>query len=342
MNDETEVRFIEPHPESGGRHQRLDPVGQQVGFELLAFGGVGGPGVGGDIVTQIPQQRGEVAGSRHRQRVDDPRTLKGVKLFGDPGDPLGGGRNPNHRQVQRLTVQAAAQHQGVRTADTQLRSDVLDDAVVGGRGGGQHRGAGSQFGDQGADAPVIRPEVVAPVRDAVRLVDDDEAGVGGQGRQNGVAKVRVVQPLRAHQQHVDLTGGDPTANVVPLGDIAGIDGCGPNPGALRGGNLVAHQGQQRRDDDGGAPALFPQQLGGDEVHRRLSPAGALHYQCPAALDHQRLDRGPLVIAQHRLGSGELFEDRLGAVAGGHRPIVHRVSDSAAGGGVNPGRPPARA
>ena len=40
-----------------------------------------------------------------------------------------------------------------------------------------------------------------------------------------------------------------------------------------------------------------QQQRGDEVDRRLAPAGALHDQRPAPVDGQRLDRRPLVVAQ---------------------------------------------
>ena len=43
MHDEAEVGFVETHAERGRGDQRLDVVVQQVGFELLAFGGIGRP-----------------------------------------------------------------------------------------------------------------------------------------------------------------------------------------------------------------------------------------------------------------------------------------------------------
>ena len=58
-----------------------------------------------------------------------------------------------------------------------------------------------------------------------------------------------------------------------------------------------------------------QQLGGDEVHRRLAPAGALHDQRPPTVHHQRLDGRPLVVAQNGVRTGQLFEDCLGTLAG---------------------------
>ncbi len=134
-------------------------------------------------------------------------------------------------------------------ADAQLARDVVDHAVVGGGGGGQHRDVGAEFGDQGADPAVVGTEVVAPVRHAVRLVDHDQAGVGGQRGQHLVAEVGIVQPFRADQQDVEFAVGDPRVDVVPVGDVARVDGRGAHPGPLGGGHLVAHQRQQRRHDD---------------------------------------------------------------------------------------------
>lgn len=227
----------------------------------------------------------------------------------------------HHRQPQRLAVQSAAQHQGVAPTHAQLGGDVVDHAVIGGGGGGQHRDLRAEFGDQGADAPVVGPEVVAPVGHAVRLVDDHQACIRSQGRQHVVTEVRIVQPFGADQQHVETARGDLLVDALPLGDVAGVDGGRADAGALRRGHLVAHQRQQRRNDHRGAVAAASQQLGCDEVHRRLTPAGALNHQRAAPVHHQRLDRRPLVVAQRGTGAGELFEDRLSLRTGCHGPIL---------------------
>ena len=58
-----------------------------------------------------------------------------------------------------------------------------------------------------------------------------------------------------------------------------------------------------------------QQRGGDEVDRRLAPAGALHDQGAAALDGERLDRGPLVLAERDVvAADERAQVGLGAGA----------------------------
>ena len=156
----------------------------------------------------------------------------------------------------------------------------------------------------------------------MRFVDHDQTRVGGQCGQHIVAKLRIVQPLRTHQQHVEFTGGDLSVDRIPLGDVARVDGGCVHAGALGGRDLIAHQRQQWRHDHGGTPALLAQKFGGDEVHRRLAPSGALHNQRPTAGHHECLDGGPLVLAQHRVRPGELFQDRLCAFASAHRTIVH--------------------
>ena len=159
-----------------------------------------------------------------------------------------------------------------------------------------------QLVEQRADAPVVGPEVVAPVGDAVGLVDDQQPGGRGEAGQHRVAEAGVVQPLGADQQHVDLAGRDLLLDRLPLLDVGGVDRDRADAGALGGGDLVAHQREQRRDDDRRAGALRAEQQRRHEVDRRLAPAGALHDQGAPAVDGQRLDRGPLVVVQHRVGA----------------------------------------
>ncbi len=155
---------------------------------------------------------------------------------------------------------------------------------------------------------------MAPVGDAVRLVHHQQPGGGGQLGQDQVAEPRVVQPLRADQQHVDRPGRDLGVDLVPLGDVGRVDRAGVQAGPGRRVDLVAHQREQRGDDHGRPRAAGPEQRGGHEVDRGLAPAGALHDQRPAAAAGQRLDRGPLVRAQPGLLPGQRAQAALGLVA----------------------------
>ena len=131
---------------------------------------------------------------------------------------------------------------------------------------------------------------MAPVRDAVGLVDHQEPHGRGEQRQHPLAELGIVQPLRADQQQVDGVRGEPGADVVPLLAVGAVDGVRAQSQPARRGDLVAHQGQQRADDQGRARAGLPQERGGDEVHRGLSPPCALHAQHPRPIDHDILDR----------------------------------------------------
>ncbi len=206
--------------------------------------------------------------------------------------------------MQRVPVERPPQHQRLPACSRELLRDVGDDAAVRGRRGREDWRAVRQPGEQGADAPVVRPEVVTPVGDAVRLVDDEQPGACGEARQHGVPEAGIVQPLRADQQDVDLTLLDTGVDLLPVLHVARVDGHRSDPGPRGGGDLVAHQREQRTDDDRRSGAGRPQQRGRDEVDRRLAPAGALHDQRSAAAGHQRLDRRPLVLAQDGRVTGE--------------------------------------
>ncbi len=118
MHDEAEVGFVETHAERRRRDQRLDPVGQQVGLELFAFGRLGGTGVGGHLVAVLAQQRRDVVRLRDGEGVDDAGAGQRIDMRRKPSRALRRIARLDHRQPQRLAVQAAAQHQGVPAPPT--------------------------------------------------------------------------------------------------------------------------------------------------------------------------------------------------------------------------------
>ena len=97
-----------------------------------------------------------------------------------------------------------------------------------------------------------------------------------------------------------MPGGEPVADVVPLIAVRAVDRVRPQPEPLGGGDLVAHQREQRADDQRRAGARLPQQRGGDEVHRGLAPAGPLHAQHAGSVDDHVADRLELVRAELRV------------------------------------------
>src|SRR5690606_33856875 len=164
------------------------------------------------------------------------------------------------------------------TPRVELLGDVGHHSRVGGGGGGEHRGTRGEPGQEGSQPAVVGAEVVAPVGDAVGLVDHQQSGGGGEAGQHLVAEVRVVEPFRGDEQYVHVTGGDTGGDLPPLLLVGGVDGAGVDAGPGRGLDLVAHQRQQRRDDHRGPGPLLPQERGGHEVDGGLAPARALHAQ----------------------------------------------------------------
>ncbi len=131
VHHEPQVGLVEPHAQRAGRHQRLDPVGQQVIFGLQPVRLVVAAAVRGDVDSLVAEERRRLVGRGDRQRVDDPRSRQAAvgEPGRQPGEPLVGGRQAHHRQAQRLPVQRAAQHEYVALvlARAELLGDVAGD-----------------------------------------------------------------------------------------------------------------------------------------------------------------------------------------------------------------------
>ena len=152
----------------------------------------------------LAQQPRGVLGRGDGQGVDDAAARQVADVAEEPGQAGRGIRQAQHAQAQRLPGERPPDRDHRAGAGAELLLHVVDHALVRGRRGRQHRHAGRHAGDQVAQAPVVGSEVVAPVRDAVRLVDDQQPDAGHERGQLLVAELRVVQPLGADEQHVDL------------------------------------------------------------------------------------------------------------------------------------------
>ena len=168
MGDEADVRLVDAHAEGDGRdhhhllarHENALVARAQAGFE---------PGM---IGQSRPPGRGELGGDRLRlvaaRHIDDARP----GLLGEQGLELG--RHPVARtdMVADVRPVEAGDDQAVR-GDAELREDVGLRARVG--GGGEREPRHLRKGvEQRPEQPVVRPEVVPPFADAMRLVDRDQ------------------------------------------------------------------------------------------------------------------------------------------------------------------------
>ena len=215
-----------------------------------------------------------------------------------PGEPVGLRGELDHLEPQRGARERPAvgpQRRG-GVAGAQLLLDVGDDAVVGGRGRRQHRDALGQPLEHLGEPPVVRPEVVAPVGDAVRLVDHEQADPLGEQRQHRLAELRVVEPLRADQQQVDRVIREQPAHLVPRRAVGRVDRVRADAEPLGRRDLVAHQRQQRRDDQRRAGARVAQQRAWRGSTPPTSPS-------PCAGRRARARGRPRGRAQPRAGAG---------------------------------------
>lgn len=264
----------------------------------------------------VPQEGRDLLGRGDGECVDDPRARQLVKMVREPGEPVCGVRQRQHAQAQTLPVQRPAQHQrlGGALTRTELLGDVGGHPGVGRGRGGEHGHTRRKVGEHRAQPSVVRPEVMTPVRDAVRLVDDQQAGRRRELGQHLITEIGVVQPLRAHQQDIHVAGRHLGLDGVPLLGVGGVDRARADPGPRGRLDLITHQREQRGDDHGRSAAALPQQRRRDEIDRGLAPARALHDQRAAVVGDQRLDRPPLIFAQPGRAAGipdETGQDGIG-------------------------------
>ena len=145
-------------------------------------------------------QRGVHRGRRlHRRRVDDARALARRA----PGRRARASLSPSLRHLDDAVVQVRPVDAGVddrEAADAELARDVGDDGVGRGRGQRQHRRP-AEARQRVAELEERRTEVVPPLRDAVRLVDDEQAdrsrARAGRGTPGSASRSGVVKTIRA-------------------------------------------------------------------------------------------------------------------------------------------------
>jgi hypothetical protein len=155
----------------------------------------------------------------------------------------------------------------------------------------------------------------------VRLVDHEQPYPLDEQRQHLVAELRVVQALRADEQEVDGVLRQQPLHLLPCVAVGRVDRVRPDPQPLGGGDLIAHQGQERRDDQRRPGAALAQQRGGDEVDGRLPPAGALDAEHARAVLDEVAHGLELVGAEGCVGAGEVGEEVVcaGVELRGHLP-----------------------
>ena len=214
----------------------------------------------------------------------------------------------------------------------EVAQDVLDDRRLC-RGGqaddGRRRFGGGALPDEPAHVAVVRPEVVAPARQAVGFVEHPGADLA---LLDGFHHPPVAELLGRSQDDPRIAQPDAVEGVRAFrhGQHA-VDGDhGPDAPVLQSGHLVRHEGDQGRNDDGQRPRLVVARQGRHLVAQRLAAAGRQEPQDVPAR-HRLLDDGALhrsAVGQGRFGA-EVVETEPAPEFGAG--VVHFAAPSAVAG-----------
>ena len=209
VGDEADVRLVDAHPESnrGDHHHALAAdEAVLVGLPLPRVHA----GVIGQRLHAAPAE--PCSGLVHaaaRQAVDDAGVAAMLRVE-ESGELLAGAGLQRDAVLDVRPVEAADEPAGAGQAEP--CGDFPPRRLVGGSGQRHPRHARKALLQYG-ELEVFRPEVVSPLRDAVRLVDGEEREVDGvEQRQRPFAE----QPFGRGVQQVDAARAKPRLDVERL------------------------------------------------------------------------------------------------------------------------------
>ncbi len=230
--------------------------------------------------------------------VDDPGL---ARVRGDDRGELRLLVGPEHDAILDVrAVEAGDEQRGV--VEHELALDVAAGRRVRGRRQGDARHAREALVQQ-RELAIVGPEIVAPLRDAMRLVDREQ---GDRAAAQQVEEARHGQALGCDVEQVERAGGEVALGVVDRRPVqVRVQRRGAHAELAQRCDLILHQRDQRRDHDGDAGPAQRRHL----VAHRLAAAGRHQDQGVAAGDHvvddRRLVAAECVVAEH------LLEDRAG-------------------------------
>ena len=242
------------------------------------------------------QPAGDAFGVGDGETVDDAAAGELRQILRQPREARRLIGNAQVLQPQRIARQRPTLHQHV---GAELRLHIVHDAIVGGRRRRHHRHPLRQHSQDPHDATIVGPKIVPPVRDAMSLIDHEQPNTSADARQHVAQKMLVVEPFRRNEEHVASVLSKVGFDRPPVIAIAAVQGVSTNADPFGHLDLIAHQREQRTDEQRRPRVLFAQQLGRQEVDETLAPPGALHDEQSAFALYEALDRFPLPGAKRR-------------------------------------------
>ena len=250
MQDEPDVRPVDAHPE---RHRgddqvaRAGPKGVMRGLPLAGIQvgrlvRVGGP-IAHGVEPKVAQAGRQPVHFLARRAVNDPGLpLAALQYLEDLVEHLAPAQHPVD-QVRPIEV---ADEDG-RVAQVELVDDVLADRLGGGGREGVEGGLRELVADR-RELPVLGSKIVPPVADAVGFIDGKRAHADFAEE---VLEPLGDHPLRRGEQQANspgakLTSGEKLFRIVQCG----VDAQCRHVGGGQAIDLILHQRNERRDNDG--------------------------------------------------------------------------------------------
>ena len=281
--DGPHVGLVDPHAERVRRDDHRDLATHEPLLGRRSHRAIEPCVVGEHVLTQrVAQIDGQLLACRARAGVHDR----------GQGGALGQGRNDppalvqprparHDREAQIRTIESRRHMHGV--AQCQAARDVSGHPRGGGRSQRDRRPGAEPAGRVG-ERKVIRPKVVAPLRDAMGFVNDEQPDARAPDR---IEEARQGEPLwrDVQQSHLAPNRSSDGVDILRAGSLRvdELDPAGRDPGQRL--DLVVHQRDERRDDERQVVADQRGQL----VAERLARARRHHDQRIAVL-HRRRDR----------------------------------------------------
>ena len=252
----------------------------------------------------VGEPRGQPVALRPRAGVHDRRPGRRIRQDGPDAAVralLRRRRHDGERQVRAVEPGRDAH----RIAQAEATDDVAGDLRRGGRRRGHDRLRPEPAGGVG-EAEVVGPEVVPPLRHAVRLVDDEQADLG---LPDPVEKAGRGEALGRDVEQPGVAGDRPVDRLaVGRGVLLGVDEADlARCPARERLDLILHQRDERGDDE---RQVGPHERG-QLVTQRLARARG-HDDQHVAPGHGRLHR--LALARPEGGEAEHLAQRLRRLA----------------------------
>ena len=324
MGDPADVRLVDAHSKGNRCHHDQAVFLLKAHFHPPAVLSLHPAVIETGRMTRLAQRLGQGFGLGAGGRIDDAR----LPFAGSgKGQDLLAGRLFDLKGQAQVGPVEPAQKGGGGDAIEQARHDFGPGFLVrrGGKGGKRH----VQRAAQRADPQIVGAKVVAPLADAMRLVHGNQTGANATQHLHGCGRG---QTFRCHVKQLDAAFVQALKNRLRLfPGIARSQGPGHDARRPQGPHLIAHQGDQRRDD-----------------HRHPIPAKRRKLEAQRLAAPRRHDRQNVLSRQNRLNDLGLTgaepgkaEDGLKQGKGIGHGTVHRKdarsnrqASGAAGGHMN--------